>query len=304
MSKEQERRRQVRLQRQRQRRQERARPQEFTPTATGQAPLPGAFGWIQRHGRLFYLVGILVMVLSLGAFFLGTNLSSSSSDIDDINDRAEAAADDTSADDTANDTAADPDDGDAADDPADAADDDEDPAIVRAYDAPPPMTIDAAAAYTAVLHTEKGDITIELLPQAAPVAVNNFVFLARNRFYEGLTFHRVVADFVAQAGDPTASGFGGSGYTLDQDENDLPLVAGAVAMAKGDATARTTDGAQFFIALTAQPGLDPNFTVFGRVVDGLEVARALTVRDPEDTAAPPGDLILSVDVTETAAAGG
>lgn len=308
MTKEQDRRRRERLQRQKQRRQSKRQPIPFTPTSTGEAPLPGAFGWLQRNGRLFYLVGILVMVLSLGAFFVSANLTGSDN-VDDINADAAAAEDaladdepgaagDDAADDTEDpDAAADDDDSLTGDADGEEAEADAADAIRRDYAEAPAFTIDPTGEYIAVLRTEKGDVTVELLPQEAPIAVNNFVFLADNHFFDGLTFHRVIKGFVAQAGDPSGTGFGGSGYDLDQDANDLPLETGVIAMAKGEATVPTTSGSQFFITLEPQPTLEANFTVFGRVIDGMEVVQALTVRSPEVIDAPPGDLILAVEIT-------
>ena len=122
-----------------------------------------------------------------------------------------------------------------------------------------------------------------------------FVFLARNRFYEGLTFHRVVPGFVAQAGDPTASGFGGSGYQLPEERNALPFEMGVISMAKAGSI---VDGAQFFITLAPTPGLAADFTVFGRVTAGMDVLQALTPRDPGQSTAP-GDLILEIEIIES-----
>ena len=162
------------------------------------------------------------------------------------------------------------------------------------------MTIDPAASYEAIIRTEKGDIRIELLPAAAPGYVNNFVFLAREGFYEGITFHRVIPGFVAQAGDPTGTGLSSSGYDLVEELNDLPFDAGVLSMAKGG---DDVSGSQFFITLEPTPHLaDSNFTVFGRVIAGLDVARSLTARDPGAPGQPPGDRILRIDITETAAA--
>lgn len=288
MSKDQQRRRQERAERQRLRRQSR-RPPSTEVRPIGDTHMPGFFGWVQRSGRLFYLTGILIMVLSLGAFFVGANLGAPAPDVEDP--AAEAAEDDEDEDAEATETP------DATETPEATATPEEDE-VVRQYDAAPAFSIDPARRYTAVLRTEKGDITVELLPDAAPEAVNSFVFLARNRFYDGLTFHRVLEDFVAQAGDPSATSAGDVGYTLPQDENDLPLEAGMLAMAKSDESSRVTDGAQFFITLEPQPGLEPNFTPFGRVVEGMEVVEALTLRDPQLPGQPPGDLIIEVEIIE------
>src|SRR3989304_712811 len=102
--------------------------------------------------------------------------------------------------------------------------------MARQYDAPPPMTIDPAKRYTAVLKTNRGDVTIRLLPEIAPVTVNNFVFLAREGFFDGCTFHRVIPGFVAQGGDPTGTGRGGPGYRFPDELSDTPFEQGIVGM--------------------------------------------------------------------------
>jgi cyclophilin family peptidyl-prolyl cis-trans isomerase len=136
---------------------------------------------------------------------------------------------------------------------------------------------------------------VELYPEEAPIAVNNFVFLAKNRFYDGLTFHRVEPGFVAQAGDPTASGNGGPGYWLADETNDLTFDSGTLAMAKAGTS---VSGSQFFITLGEQPSLNGNFTVFGRVIEGMDVLQALTPRPLNTTGGAPGDLILSIEIAE------
>jgi len=160
------------------------------------------------------------------------------------------------------------------------------------------MEIDPSNRYEAVIRTERGDIRVELLPGEAPGYVNNFVFLARNRFYDGLTFHRVLTGFVAQGGDPTGGGAGGPGYSLEEETNELPFDAGVISMAKSTAVS----GSQFFITLEPTPFLEPDFTVFGRVIEGLEVARSLTAREP-GPGAPPADRIISIEIIETAGGG-
>jgi cyclophilin family peptidyl-prolyl cis-trans isomerase/protein-disulfide isomerase len=160
----------------------------------------------------------------------------------------------------------------------------------------PPMTIDPGKQYRATLETEKGDIVIELLAEQAPIAVNNFVFLSENNWYDGVTFHRVLPGFVAQAGDPTGTGFGGPGYAFKNEIapgltfND----AGIVGMANAGAD---SNGSQFFITYAAQPQLDGGYTIFGRVIAGMDVLVELTPRDPaQDSGAAPGDVILDVTI--------
>ena len=114
----------------------------------------------------------------------------------------------------------------------------------------PPMTIDVEKTYFATIETERGDIRIQLLPDVAPETVNSFVFLAREGFYDGLTFHRVIPGFVAQGGDPSGTGAGGPGYTLPDEFSDRPFKDGSVGMAK--APRPNSAGSQFFICLKPQ----------------------------------------------------
>jgi len=164
------------------------------------------------------------------------------------------------------------------------------------YDASPEMTIDPAGTYSAVLHTEQGDITFRLLPEVAPQSVNSFVFLAREGFFDGCTFHRVIPGFVAQAGDPTGTGSGGPGYRVPDELSDRPFVAGTVGMANAGPN---TNGSQFFIVLDAAPHLTGRYTLFAEVESGMDVAHAITARDPgPGQQTPPGDAISSVDIVE------
>jgi len=161
----------------------------------------------------------------------------------------------------------------------------------------PPMTIDLSSEYIATLETEKGDIVVELLPEVAPIAVNNFIFLARNGWYDGVTFHRVIPGFMAQAGDPTGTGFGGPGYAFINEISDLKFdQPGLVAMANAGPD---TNGSQFFITYGPAEHLDGGFTIFGRVLKGMEVAEDLAPRDPGGGLdQPPGDKILRVTISE------
>lgn len=171
------------------------------------------------------------------------------------------------------------------------------------YPAPPPLTIDPAATYTATLETSCGDIVIALDAEAAPETVNNFVFLAREGFYDGLTFHRVVTGFVIQGGDPEGDGRGGPGYEFPDELPDDGYPAGSVAMAN---SGPDTNGSQFFI-VTGDAPLPNAYSKFGRVTEGLEVARAIEAfadpsLDPGDPAAqtPASPVyIYSVTITET-----
>ena len=162
---------------------------------------------------------------------------------------------------------------------------------------PPPMALDLTKSYEAVLTTDKGVVRIALFDDQVPNTVNNFVFLARQGYYDGVTFHRVIADFMAQTGDPTGTGSGGPGYTF-ADEFDPALRhdgEGIVSMANAGPN---TNGSQFFITYGPTPHLDDVHSVFGKVIEGMDVVRALTVRDPSDANAPAGDRILSVEIVE------
>ena len=154
----------------------------------------------------------------------------------------------------------------------------------QTYDAPPPQTIDDATVYRATLETSCGEIVIRLDARGAPRTVNSFVFLAREGFYDGLTFHRVVGDFVIQGGDPAGDGTGGPGYTLADELPDDGYPAGSVAMAN---SGPGTSGSQFFIVTGDASFLPLSYSRFGRVVEGLDVAR--TIEAFADPAADPGD---------------
>jgi cyclophilin family peptidyl-prolyl cis-trans isomerase len=170
--------------------------------------------------------------------------------------------------------------------------------VATSWTEPPPMTIDPSKDYKAVLQTERGDIVIDLFEEQAPLTVNNFVFLARAGFYDGVTFHRVLPNFMAQTGDPTGTGSGGPGYTFE-DEFHPELRhdrAGIVSMANAGAN---TNGSQFFITYVPTPHLDNRHSVFGEVIEGMDVVESLTPRNPENSNAPPGDRILRIEIIES-----
>lgn len=160
----------------------------------------------------------------------------------------------------------------------------------------PPMQLEVGASYTATLVTEKGDIVIELLPQVAPMAVNSFIFLAEHDWFDNVTFHRVLPGFVAQAGDPSGTGYGGPGYAFAiEPSSDWPFDReGLLAMANAGPT---SNGSQFFITYGPAEHLNGGFTVFGQVIQGMDVVENLAARDPSQAVGlPPGDLILDVRV--------
>ncbi|MBN2007360.1 MAG: peptidylprolyl isomerase [Anaerolineae bacterium] len=164
------------------------------------------------------------------------------------------------------------------------------------YTSVPPMTIDPSKVYRAIFVTEKGDIVVELYADKAPNTVNNFVFLAREGFYDNTMFHRVIEGFMAQGGDPTGTGMGGPGYQFaDEFSPDLKHDGpGVLSMANAGAN---TNGSQFFITFVATPWLDGMHTIFGKVVEGLDVLMSLSLRDPS-TATTPGDLIKTIRIEE------
>jgi peptidylprolyl isomerase len=170
---------------------------------------------------------------------------------------------------------------------------------VKQYDAAPEMTIDASKEYIAAVNTVRGAFKIRLRPDLAPQHVNSFVFLARDGYFDGVTFHRVIPGFVAQGGDPTGTGQGGPGYTIPLEATTAVLFQrGSVGMA------RTPDpdsaGSQWFINYAATPSLDGQYTIFGEVTEGMEVVDCLTPRDPsQNPNLPPGDAIISIEIAES-----
>lgn len=162
----------------------------------------------------------------------------------------------------------------------------------------PEVEVDSEKDYIATLETEKGEIVIELYPDKAPLAVNSFIFLAREGWFDGITFHRVLPGFVAQTGDPTGTGYGGPGYAFtDEISPDLKFdEAGVVAMAN---SGEDSNGSQFFITLGPAPNLDGGYTIFGHVIEGMEVVESLTPRDPSQAVdLPPGDELIRVTIEE------
>jgi cyclophilin family peptidyl-prolyl cis-trans isomerase len=167
--------------------------------------------------------------------------------------------------------------------------------VTKQYDAAPDLAIDLDKAYTAVLHTNQGDIEIAFRPAEAPLAVNNFVFLAREGFYDGVIFHRVVPGFVIQGGDPTGTGRGGPGYRFrDELEGDGRYGRGVVAMANAGPN---TNGSQFFVCL-ADVGLPHAYTIFGDVVAGMDAVDAVAAL-PRAGERPTVDAVIErVTITE------
>lgn len=167
----------------------------------------------------------------------------------------------------------------------------------KQYSAAPPMTIDVKKQYLATFKMAKGgEFVVQLFPDKAPVTVNSFVFLARDGFYNGVTFHRVLEGFMAQTGDPTGTGTGGPGYQFANEDNNLKFdKPGVVGMANAG---RDTNGSQFFITFAAADFLNGGYTIFGQVVSGMEVVNGITRRDPEQNPTFTGDVIESITISE------
>ena len=174
--------------------------------------------------------------------------------------------------------------------------------VVKRYTAPPAMTIDASKKYTATISTARGDITMELNPSAAPQAVNTFVFLAREGYYNGTQFMELVkgkdnSKFYTQAGDPTATGLGTAGFSVPKETTSAGFDRGAVGMG---GTSENSNNGQFFISYVDEPALDGKYTIFGQVTSGLSVLDNLTLLDLTDRGnSGTGDKIVSVTITES-----
>ncbi len=172
--------------------------------------------------------------------------------------------------------------------------------MAKQYSAPPAMTIDPKKHYTATFKTAKGDIVVELFAARAPRMVNNFVFLAREGFYDNTTFHRVLKGFMAQGGDPTGTGRGGPGYRFDDEfdpglKHDKP---GILSMANAGPN---TNGSQFFLTHVPTPHLDGRHAVFGQVIEGMDVLLSLRERDPMTNPSFEGDRLEKVVIEEKGA---
>jgi cyclophilin family peptidyl-prolyl cis-trans isomerase len=162
---------------------------------------------------------------------------------------------------------------------------------------PPAMAIDPGKYYSAVITTDLGDITLELFACQTPITVNNFVFLAKQGYYDGTIFHRVIKDFMVQGGDPTGTGTGGPGYRFNDEfvpslKHDQP---GILSMANAGPG---TNGSQFFITHVPTPWLDGKHSVFGKVVKGMDIVLSIPERDPQRPHNP-GVKILSISIVET-----
>ena len=167
---------------------------------------------------------------------------------------------------------------------------------MKSWKNPPEMTIDPKKTYKATLKTDEGDIVVQLFAEKTPKTVNNFVFLAREGFYDDTIFHRVIDNFMAQGGDPTGTGMGGPGYKFADEfhptlKHDKP---GILSMANAGPN---TNGSQFFITHVPTPWLDNRHSVFGEVIEGLDVLFAIPARDPSKRNAPAVKL-QTVEISE------
>jgi len=164
------------------------------------------------------------------------------------------------------------------------------------YAQPPAMKLDLTKPYRARLHTDLGDIVVQLHADKAPSTVNNFVFLAKEGFYDGVIFHRVIANFMVQGGDPTGTGTGGPGYSFQDEFHPSLRHSGPGILSMANA-GPNTNGSQFFLTHVATPWLDNKHTVFGKVVEGMDVLMKIPPRDPGNRNAPAVHL-QSVEILE------
>lgn len=168
----------------------------------------------------------------------------------------------------------------------------------KQYDSPPGMLIDPGKTYKAIFKTDKGDIHVDLFQTEAPKTVNNFVFLARDGFFDGTTFHRVIGNFMAQGGDPTGTGRGGPGYRWDDEPSALKLrhdSPGILSMANAGPN---TNGSQFFITHVPTPHLNGKHAVFGKVADQKSMDVLLSIRERDPGEMQPGDTLRAVEIVE------
>jgi cyclophilin family peptidyl-prolyl cis-trans isomerase len=167
----------------------------------------------------------------------------------------------------------------------------------KQYASAPPMLIDVSKQYFATVKMAKGgEFVIQLYPDKAPITVNSFVFLAREGYFDGVTFHRVLEGFMAQGGDPTGTGGGNPGYKFVNEVSDLTFdKAGVVAMAN---SGPDTNGSQFFIMFGPYGLSEIDYTIFGQVISGMDVVNGITRRDPKLNPDYPGDMIESITITE------
>ena len=167
-----------------------------------------------------------------------------------------------------------------------------------AYSAAPPMTIDPNKSYTATFTTPRGDFVVKLRPDLAPQTVNSFVFLARAGYYNGVTWHRVLPNFMAQGGDPTGTGTGGPGYPVPDEFTDTVKFDKPGLLAMANTGQPNSGGSQFFVTTAPFPSLDGKYTIFGEVEQGQDIVNAIPLRDPQQNPTTPGEQIVKIAIEE------
>jgi len=172
------------------------------------------------------------------------------------------------------------------------------PAAQKTYSAPPPMTIDPKKTYTATFTTPRGDFVVKLRPDLAPQTVNSFVFLAREGFYNGVTWHRVLPNFMAQGGDPTGTGAGGPGYNVPDEFTDKVLFDRPGLLAMANTGRPNSGGSQFFITTAPADYLNGKYTIFGEVQQGQDIVNGIPLRDPQQNPTAPGEQIVKITISE------
>jgi peptidylprolyl isomerase len=168
----------------------------------------------------------------------------------------------------------------------------------KSYSAPPPMTIDPKKSYTATITTPRGDFVVKLRPDLAPQTVNSFVFLARAGFFNGVTWHRVLENFMAQGGDPTGTGTGGPGYTVPDEFTDKVKFDKPGIMAMANTGQPNSGGSQFFVTTAPADNLDGKYTIFGEVTQGQDIVNGIPLRDPQQNPTTPGEQIVKIAIDE------
>jgi len=168
----------------------------------------------------------------------------------------------------------------------------------KSYSAPPPMTIDPKKSYTATFTTPRGDFVVKLRPDLAPQTVNSFVFLARDGFFNGVTWHRVLPNFMAQGGDPTGTGTGGPGYTVPDEFTTQVKFDKPGLLAMANTGQPNSGGSQFFVTTAPADYLDGKYTIFGEVTQGQDIVNKIPLRDPEQNPTTPGEPIVKITIDE------
>jgi peptidylprolyl isomerase len=168
----------------------------------------------------------------------------------------------------------------------------------KTYDAPPPMTIDPNKNYTATFTTPRGDFVVKLRPDLAPQTVNSFVFLAKEGFFDGLTWHRVLPNFMAQGGDPTGTGTGGPGYHVPDEFTDKVKFDKPGILAMANTGQPNSGGSQFFVTTAPADYLDGKYTIFGEVQQGQDIVNGIPLRNPEENPTTPGEQIVKISIAE------